>query len=364
MGINTTEKDSDYTQILNYQCIFANLVDIIVMLDLQTKASVWMSERFKKIFPQIQLDSSIEHVCDVIGNNKKDIELLDKYINLCIEKGLEIYRIKCNEYEVEICSLNGNVIVIRLHYNQNSNLAQTRYLEDRERLLFTSRSITVSEMASTLAHEINQPIGTINNLLYGIRGRLSKIEGIDDDVFLAIDKSMEQTKFTADIISRIRDYTQSRQPKISNIKLKKLIDKCVSLMDWEMRYTNVEIEHFHNNQNTTIIGDELMLQQVLVNLIRNGMDANNESKISDSKIKITTSVINDYAEISIEDNGKGLTKKEAENLFIPFASNKSTGMGIGLNICRSFIELHKGKLWLTRNEQRGCTSHIMLPLKS
>jgi signal transduction histidine kinase len=364
MDINATENDSDYTKIINYQYVFANLVDIIVMMDLQEKTSVWMSERFKKIFPQIKNGSSITHVCEVIGNNKTTIELLERRIELCSNNGMEINRLQCNEYEVEICNLNGTVIVIRLHKKLSNNLAQSRYLEDREKLLFTSRSITVSEMASTLAHEINQPIGTINNLLYGIHARLSKIESIDEDIFLAIEKSIEQTKFTADIITRIRDYTQSRQPKITNVELKILIDKCVSLMDWEMRHTNVEIEHFHNNQNTTINGDELMLQQVLVNLIRNGMDANTESKISDSKIKITTSVNNNYAEISIEDNGKGLTDKEAEDLFIPFASKKSTGMGIGLNICRSFIELHKGKLWLTRNKQRGCTSHIMLPLKS
>jgi signal transduction histidine kinase len=219
-------------------------------------------------------------------------------------------------------------------------------------------------MASTLAHEINQPIGTINNLLYGIKSRLERFSNIDQSVFTAIEKSIEQTKFTSDIISRIRDYTQSRQPKITQIEIKSLIDKCISLMDWEMRNTDVEIKYFDNIQNISIIGDELMLQQVLVNLVRNGMDSNTESSASEGKIKISTSLNNGYVEISIEDNGKGMTEEEANNIFIPFASTKTTGMGIGLNICRSFIELHKGKLWLTKNNTSGCTSHILLPLLS
>jgi signal transduction histidine kinase len=133
-------------------------------------------------------------------------------------------------------------------------------------------------------------------------------------------------------------------------------------MDWEMRNTNVTIQYHHSPNVATIRGDEIMLQQVIVNLIRNGMDANHDSDKDNNKIKIVTSTDDQYVNISIEDNGKGLTDKEAESLFIPFASNKSTGMGIGLNICRSFIELHKGKLWLTRNENKGCTSHIMLPV--
>jgi signal transduction histidine kinase len=107
-----------------------------------------------------------------------------------------------------------------------------------------------------------------------------------------------------------------------------------------------------------------MLQQVIVNLIRNGIDASVNSSSKHTKIKILTTSSDNYIQISIQDNGKGMTQTEADNIFIPFASNKSTGMGIGLNICRSFIELHKGKLWLTQNNDAGCTSHIMLPLMS
>ena len=353
----------DELALFNYQSVFTNLVDVSVMLDLNNQKVAWMSERFSNNYPQVQVGSSSYELCRMIGKDPDTIDKVTNKLCFCNSSAYKIDKVICKDNVIEICNVGDSVVVIRLQPNQNSNLAQTRYLEDREKLLFTSRSITVSEMASTLAHEINQPVGTISNLLYGIRSRLSVKESIDDDIFNAIDKSLEQTKYTSDIITRIRDYTRSREPKLNLVKISELIDKCISLMDWEIRYTNVEIKH-RNMHSPTVYGDELMLQQVIVNLIRNGMDANSESEDIDNTIRIITTVNDNHAEISIIDNGKGLTDQEAKNIFIPFASNKSTGMGIGLNICRSFIELHNGKLWLTRNEERGCTSHITLPLNN
>jgi signal transduction histidine kinase len=266
------------------------------------------------------------------------------------------------EYDVELITVDESIVALRYRSVELSVLASSRHLEDREKLLFTSRSITVSEMASTLAHELNQPIGTLNNLLIGIKSRLNNNQV--EEVLPAIDKSIEQIKYTSDIITRIRDFTQSRQPKLSKLHINTLIDKCVSLMDWEIKHANIEFSYFDNTENISVFGDEVMLQQVIVNLIRNGIDASIDKSSKKTKIKIITTCSDDYIQISIKDNGKGMTQQEADNVFIPFASNKSTGMGIGLNICRSFIELHKGKLWLSQNSDIGCTSHIMLPLMS
>jgi two-component system, LuxR family, sensor kinase FixL len=255
-----------------------------------------------------------------------------------------------------------NHLVFRVESTHSQDLAHTRYLRDREKLLFTSRSITVSEMASTLAHEINQPIGTISNLLNGIKARITNARDHDDEIVEALNQAIEQAKFTSNIISRVRDYTQSRQPKKGPVNVNGLVAKCVSLMDWEIKNTCVEIASHSAVDKVSVLGDELMLQQVIINLIRNGIDATAVCPKNINKISITTIEENNYVKISIEDNGRGLNEEEAQSLFIPFASNKSNGMGIGLNICRTFIELHKGKLWLTRNVGSGCTSHIMLPI--
>jgi signal transduction histidine kinase len=329
----------------------------IIALDTIQSKAIWSSDRFNNVFPELNSESSIDEIINQICHgNERDVLL--KILFTQENKAMSYYRIQCNQYDAEIYQIDDRCSVIRLHDSMLVDEAHTRYLKDREKLISAARSITVSEMASTIAHEINQPVGTINNLLHGIRHRIIVSDTHDKRLINAIDKSIEQAQYTADIISRIRDYTRSRQPKIEEINLNKLIDRCISLMDWEVRNTNVKIEHYKYEEEAVVLGDELMLQQVIVNLVRNGI----ESMVNgENEIIITTKNDGNYVKIAIIDNGHGITSDDIENIFNPFISNKSSGMGIGLNICRSFIEMHNGKIWLTQNEVRGCTSHILLP---
>lgn len=365
MEISTAKSDySDLDDISIYQFELINNFDRFIVFDRDQDKTIWISKKCEELNYKVCLGASVLSTCLVITDDYESAKILSSIIFTINNNSQQLIKLKNIKDEHEIFKLNCSKITLKISPLQKSLLAQSRYLEDREKLIFTSRSITVSEMASTLAHEINQPIGTINNLLFGVKSRLKKLNGVDREVIDAVDKSIEQIKYTSDIITRIRDYTQSREPKLSVVEIKHLIDKCISLMDWEMRNTNFELKHYLSTSDAKVFVDELMIQQVIVNLIRNGMDANYENNSTESKIVVSTSMNNNYVEIAIMDNGKGMTKKEVDSIFIPFASNKSTGMGIGLNICRSFIELHKGKLWLTQNKDLGCTSHIMLPLMS
>jgi two-component system, LuxR family, sensor kinase FixL len=348
---------SDHMQILEK---YINNNCTLVIYDELSEQVVWFS-------------NNSSNACIKNNNTSCDLESILQISNESIER-FHQFIAKCSDNEEleNIFFDLGNVIyldrsfenylVFRVESAHSQDLAHTRYLRDREKLLFTSRSITVSEMASTLAHEINQPIGTISNLLNGIKARIKNARGHDDEIVEALDQAIEQAKFTSNIISRVRDYTQSRQPKKGPVNVNGLVTKCVSLMDWEIKNTCVEITSHSAVEKVSVLGDELMLQQVIINLIRNGIDATAVTPKNVNKISINTIEENNYVKISIEDNGRGLNEEEAQSLFIPFASNKSNGMGIGLNICRTFIELHKGKLWLTRNVGSGCTSHIMLPI--
>jgi signal transduction histidine kinase len=341
-----------------------NKLDPIIIIDSVDKKVDWVSVKFKSLYDNILIGQIVDaRSLKLTQNNEKNTQIMDSILGHddTFHHILDIHN--C-QYDVEVIRLSDTKIALRYKSIELKLLANSRYLEDREKLLFTSRSITVSEMASTLAHELNQPIGTLNNLIIGIKSRLKNIEDNTSEIDRALEKSLEQIKYTSDIITRIRDYTQSRQPKLSTIQITALIHKCISLMDWEIKHADIEFSYCDNTENISVYGDEVMLQQVIVNLIRNGIDASVDSSSKHTKIKILTTSSDNYIQISIQDNGKGMTQTEADNIFIPFASNKSTGMGIGLNICRSFIELHKGKLWLTQNNDAGCTSHIMLPLMS
>ncbi|MET0026421.1 MAG: HAMP domain-containing sensor histidine kinase [Candidatus Thiodiazotropha sp.] len=297
-----------------------------------------------------------------IGKDNRDNfrEYLLKYLNN--ESKESSFIDTTNVIHLEL--INQRYLFFRTESTQSKDLAYSRYLHDRENLLFTSRSISVSEMASTLAHEINQPIGTITNLLNGIKSRIILSSENNKEILGALQQAVDQSMFVSNIISRVRDYTQSRQPKKDLVNINLLLSKCVSLMDWEIKNTQVEITTLFSLSDISVLGDELMLQQVIINLIRNGIDATCGTPSKVNTITVTSSIVDNYVRISIKDSGKGMNDEEAQSLFIPFASNKLNGMGIGLNICRTFIELHMGKLWLTRNEGSGCTSHIMLPIST
>ncbi|MEJ2622325.1 MAG: sensor histidine kinase [Candidatus Thiodiazotropha sp.] len=331
------------TQEIEHLYDLVNILDPIVLIDSIGNQVVWKSEKFRALYNNINIGAKIDNKSFKLTQNcHVNTKIIDSILGYK-EISHHILEVNNYQYDVEVIKISESKVALRFKCVELRQLANSRYLEDREKLLFTSRSITVSEMASTLAHELKE----------------QKL-----DVYRAWDKSLEQIKYTSDIITRIRDYTQSRQPKLSTIQVNSLIRKCISLMDWEIKHADIEFSYFDNTENIVVFGDEVMLQQVIVNLIRNGIDASIGSSSRRTKINILTTSSDDNIQISIKDNGKGMTQQEADNIFIPFASNKSSGMGIGLNICRSFIELHKGKLWLTQNSDSGCTSHIMLPLMS
>lgn len=266
---------------------------------------------------------------------------------------------------------------IDLHYEQ----ALRRHLEDRERLLFTSRTLSVTEMASTLAHELNQPIGTVTNVLRGLKMRLeaakkplqTENKGDPDaslaDLIAGVQLALDQALFASKIISRIRDYTHVRQPRKEVLELGEVVRESLSLLDWEIQRDGVAVHVEMPSSSCRMVGDGVMLQQVFVNLLRNALEAMRGDGTSSRSLRIGLVIEPSEREaaLTIRDSGCGLPADAEQRLFVPFQSTKPNGMGIGLNICRSFIELHQGRLWFTRNEtdsrsEPGSTFHVALPL--
>ena len=264
--------------------------------------------------------------------------------------------------------------------------AARRHLEDREKMLFTSRALAVGEMASTLAHELNQPIGTVANVLRGMRARLEKAgdgsggsggrgdrgntgdPGDSGDKLLGgVQLALDQALFAARIIARIREYTHSRQPRREVLALDRVLRESVALLDWELQRDGVELMLQLPAPPCEVLGDEVMLQQLFVNLLRNALEAMRDN--GDARrlaLTLTSERQGKQALLTVRDNGCGLPQDASNQLFVPFQSTKPNGMGIGLNICRSFVELHQGRLWFTPNDdgpaERGCTFHVALPL--
>jgi len=279
--------------------------------------------------------------------------------------GRALLQIDGRAFEATLAPVAAGRLALRLAEGGAREQALQRHLEDREQLLFTSRVVSIGEMATTLAHELNQPIGAVVNLLRGVQMRLARGDAAGgEDIRQALARATDQALFAARIITRIREYTQSRQPKRVRFDLVRTLRASVQLLDWEIARDNVQLEFSAPvGDPCIVIGDEVMLQQVFVNLVRNALDAMRglpagAPRALGAHVRPGSSQV----EVAITDTGCGLTDDAHARLFVPFVSTKPSGMGIGLNICRSFVELHQGRLWYSRREPAGCAFHVALPL--
>lgn len=277
------------------------------------------------------------------------------------------------EYGAELALLDERRLLLRLRDERAAEQERLRtlrrQLDDREGLVFTSRSLSIGEMGSTLAHELNQPIGAAANLLRGLRVRLARRgrergsfeDGVADEL-AAVERAIEQVMYAAKVIARIREFTHSRAPKRQAVDLAALMRASASLLDWELQRVGVHLTLDLPEAPVVVRGDAVMLQQVVVNLLRNAIDALREERPAEPRISLALRCHRGEAEARIADNGVGLSAEAEQRLFVPFSSTKPNGMGIGLAICRSFVELHQGRLWFSRGPERGCTFHLGLPL--
>ena len=136
--------------------------------------------------------------------------------------------------------------------------------------------------------------------------------------------------------------------------------------DWDLQRHRIEVsQDWGEGAPPSVVGDGVMLQQVVVNLMRNAMDAMAEAKggrCLQVRTQLMLSGPTPMVEVAISDTGCGVSEQQEQALFMPFVSTKPNGMGVGLNICRSFVELHQGRLWFQRNAQSGSTFCMSLPL--
>jgi two-component system, LuxR family, sensor kinase FixL len=271
------------------------------------------------------------------------------------------------EFAVEAVALDARWLVLRLHDEAGRQREQRetlrRQLNDREGLLFTSRSLSVGEVGSVLAHELKQPIGAVANLLRGLRLRAVKRGGHESEL-AAIERAIDQVTFASQVITRIREFTHARTPQLAALELGGLLRHSASLLDWDCQRQGVRLLLDLPTESMTVNGDATMLQQVVANLMRNALDAMRDRPPAQPRVTVGMRREGSDVVVDVADNGAGMSAQAEQRLFVPFTSSKPTGLGIGLSICRSFVELHQGKLWFSRNDDGGCTFHVRLPLET
>jgi len=336
---------------------FAALGDPVALLDVHVHSLVWASPAWLALLPSLGAGTPLPAIERALPG------LAAARIAAPASTGRRLQVGEALEWELQVAPFDAGTRLLRLADRREQSRAVQRQLDDREQLLFTSRVISVGEMAATLAHELNQPIGATANLLRGLRARLSRrASGLDADESSALDRAIEQVMFASKVIARIREFTHSHQPRHARVDLVDLVRASASLLDWDLRRTGARVTLDLPEAGAAVRGDEVMLQQVIVNLMRNALDAMRTDPPEDPHLQLRLVVRAAEVELQVRDNGCGLGDEAAAKLFVPFASTKPNGMGIGLSICRSFVELHQGRLWFSRNADRGATFHLGLPL--
>jgi two-component system sensor kinase FixL len=238
---------------------------------------------------------------------------------------------------------------------------QARLQELQSELVHVSRLSAMGEMASALAHELNQPLAAISNYMKGSRRLLAdSADPNTPKIENAMDRAAEQALRAGQIIRRLRDFVSRGESEKRVESLSKLIEEAGVLGLPGAREQNIHIRFNLNSEFDLVLVDRVQIQQVLVNLFRNALEAMAQSPRRELTAT-NAQVADDMIEVAVSDTGPGFHDDVKPNLFQTFFTTKETGMGVGLSISRSIIEAHGGRMWAEDNPSGGATFRFTLP---
>jgi two-component system sensor kinase FixL len=239
-------------------------------------------------------------------------------------------------------------------------LTEARLQELQSELLHMSRLTSMGNMASALAHELNQPLSAIANYLKGSRRLIEQGETSSDRLRDAIDKAADQALRAGEIIRRLRDFVAHGESDRRPENVGKILEEASALALVGASEKGVRVRFEFSREVDLVLADRVEIQQVMVNLIRNAIEAMQDASRRDLTIR-TMARGAEWVRIDVADTGAGLSEQAAANLFKPFMTTKRHGMGVGLSISRGIVEAHGGEIWAERNNEGGATFCFTLP---
>jgi PAS domain S-box-containing protein len=250
--------------------------------------------------------------------------------------------------------------------------AEEQAAQQNERAQTASRLITMGEMASSVAHELNQPLTAINNYCNGMVTRIKGDKISTEDLLLALEKTAKQAHRAGQIIQRIRSFVKRSEPNRSLADVSTMVSNAIELADIELRRHNVRLSHYIAARLPEVMVDPILIEQVLINLMKNAAESIAQAQLPPARRSVELRVVpktiqgQTVVEFSVLDSGKGMSPEVMHRLYEAFYSTKSEGMGIGLKLCRSIIESHHGRLQAENlyNDQEvvGCRFTFWIPV--
>jgi PAS domain S-box-containing protein len=241
-----------------------------------------------------------------------------------------------------------------------------------ERAQSASRLITMGEMASSVAHELNQPLTAINNYCNGMVSRIKGQQISNADLLVALEKTARQAHRAGQIIQRIRAFVKRSEPNRTSADVATMVSNAMELADIELRRHNVRLSHYIAARLPPVLVDPILIEQVLINLMKNGAESIAQARRPTARRSVELRVVPKHiedqsvVEFSVLDSGKGLSPEVMSRLYEAFYSTKAEGMGIGLKLCRSIVESHQGRMQAENlyngDEVVGCRFTFWIPV--
>jgi PAS domain S-box-containing protein len=251
--------------------------------------------------------------------------------------------------------------------------AEAQSAQQAERAQSVSRLITMGEMASSVAHELNQPLTAISNYCNGLVTRIKNKQINDQDMLMALEKTAHQAQRAGQIIQRIRSFVKRSEPNRTLTHVARMVSEAVELADIELRRQQVRLSYFVSSRLPPLNVDPILIEQVMINLLKNASESIQHAQRAPADRHVELQVVpreiegQSVVEFSVTDTGNGLSPQSLERLFEAFYSTKSEGMGIGLNLCRSIVESHQGRMQaenLYNGDQiQGCRFSFWIPVQ-
>lgn len=240
--------------------------------------------------------------------------------------------------------------------------AEARQREQEQQLQKSARLASVGEIASTLAHELNQPLMALSNFAVAARS----LVGTSSEQMLvsALDEIVEQSSRASEIIRRVRSLINPRRSSYEPLFPYGIVMQAVNLVQLELDQHQIAIRFTGADSLPPVRGDRVLLEQVFVNLLQNAVHALQTSPLTQRLIEIESRTLHNGVEISITDNGPGMSEQVIAQIFSPFFSTKPEGLGLGLSICRTILEAHGGHIHAENRKNGGASFTVYLPLQA
>lgn len=248
----------------------------------------------------------------------------------------------------------------------NNDITDARIAEEalhrsQVELAHISRVTTVGELMASIAHEVNQPLTAIITNAEVARRWLGRSVPDLEEACGAIDRAASDARRASEVIRRIREMTRKAEPRYEPVHVESVVSETLIVLEQEIQRHQVKVSCRFEGQLTSVMGDQIQLQQVLINLIMNGIQSIALSEYSSRELHLSVREHDGQTVVEVRDSGVGIEADHLTLLFDAFFTTKKHGMGVGLSICRSIIETHGGKIWANSWRGEGASFSFSLP---